>query len=217
MNVIDTANGEKERVQMIYTIDAENNISAYASAEEAAGASTVAVDTFQNQKGLAALAAGWPVERIVAVWNSLPGVQSVEGFKSTKAGVARIWERIQRLGEPAKPAKTPKTTKKPASGGKTAKNPQVKNKASKAPSIRAAKKGRNVAAPENPAPRDGSKTAQVVEMLQRKNGATISEIMNAMTWQRHTVRGFMAGAMKKAGYNVISFKPDGGECSYRIE
>jgi hypothetical protein len=30
------------------------------------------------------------------------------------------------------------------------------------------------------------------------------------------VRGFMAGAMKKAGYTVESFKPEGGEHTYRI-
>ena len=41
-------------------------------------------------------------------------------------------------------------------------------------------------------------------MLQRKGGASISEIMKAMKWQRHTVRGFMAGAMRKAGYTVES-------------
>jgi len=53
-------------------------------------------------------------------------------------------------------------------------------------------------------------------MLRRKNGATLAEIMAKMGWQKHTVRGFMAGAMKKAGYAVESFKPDGGERSYRI-
>ena len=46
-------------------------------------------------------------------------------------------------------------------------------------------------------------------MLQRKNGATLAEIMEKMGWQKHTVRGFMAGAMKKAGYPVESFKPEG--------
>ena len=39
-------------------------------------------------------------------------------------------------------------------------------------------------------------------MLQRKNGATLAEIMDKMGWQKHTVRGFMAGAMKKAGFTV---------------
>ncbi len=41
--------------------------------------------------------------------------------------------------------------------------------------------------------------SQVVAMLQRKSGATLVEIMETMAWQRHTVRGFVAGALKKAG------------------
>ena len=41
------------------------------------------------------------------------------------------------------------------------------------------------------------------------------EIMEKMGWRRHTVRGFMAGAMKKAGYTVESFKPEGGERTCR--
>jgi hypothetical protein len=69
---------------------------------------------------------------------------------------------------------------------------------------------------ETAGPREGSKTAQVVAMLQRKNGATLTEIMEKMGWQKHTVRGFMAGAMKKAGYTVESFKSDKGERTYRI-
>jgi hypothetical protein len=40
--------------------------------------------------------------------------------------------------------------------------------------------------------------------------------MKTMGWQKHTVRGFMAGAMKKAGFTVESFKPEGGERTYRI-
>ncbi len=66
------------------------------------------------------------------------------------------------------------------------------------------------------APRESSKTAQVVAMLRRPAGATLSEIMVSMGWQRHTVRGFMKGAMKKAGYTVESFKPAVGERTYRI-
>jgi hypothetical protein len=64
--------------------------------------------------------------------------------------------------------------------------------------------------------REESKASQVVAMLQRKDGATLTEIMTAMGWQRHTVRGFMAGAMKKAGHAVESFKSDKGERTYRI-
>ena len=40
--------------------------------------------------------------------------------------------------------------------------------------------------------------------------------MTSMGWQKHTVRGCIAGALKKAGYHVESFKPQGGERTYRI-
>jgi hypothetical protein len=53
-------------------------------------------------------------------------------------------------------------------------------------------------------------------MLQRKGGATMSDLIAKMGWQKHTVRGFIAGTMKKAGYAVESFKPEGGERTYRI-
>ena len=65
-------------------------------------------------------------------------------------------------------------------------------------------------------PREGSKMAQVIAMLQRPGGAPISEIMTSMGWMKHTVRGFVAGALKKAGHTVESFKPEGGERTYRI-
>ena len=69
---------------------------------------------------------------------------------------------------------------------------------------------------ESAGPREGSKTARVVELLKRESGATLEEIMQQMGWQKHTVRGFMAGAMKKAGYTIESFKSDEGERTYRI-
>ena len=61
----------------------------------------------------------------------------------------------------------------------------------------------------------GSKKAQVVEMLKRPDGATLKEIMAATDWQAHTVRGFIAGGLKKAGYQIESTKRD-GERTYRI-
>jgi len=69
---------------------------------------------------------------------------------------------------------------------------------------------------ESAGPREGSKTAKVVAMLQRKNGATLEEIMTQMGWQRHTVRGMIAGSLKKAGYTVESFKSEKGDRTYRI-
>jgi len=201
-----------------FTIDPENNITAFGSAEEAAAATTTPFDSFASQKELAALAAAWPAERLVAIWNSLPGVKPLESFKSNKAAVSRIWARIQGLGapeqpQPEQPAKA-KAERKAKGRARAAKGAPAKSKAGKKASrTKSVPKGQKKAAG---AVREGSKTAQVVAMLQRKNGATLSEIMKTMGWQKHTVRGFMAGAMKKAGYTVESFKPEGGERTYRI-
>ena len=94
-----------------FTIDSDNNITAFASAEEAAAATTTPFDSFATQKDLAELLAGWPAERLVALWNSLPGVEPVERFKSAKAAASRIWERIQGLGEAAPKAMSTTPTK----------------------------------------------------------------------------------------------------------
>ena len=77
-----------------FTIDTDNNICAFATRGEAA-VTGVPVDTFSSQKELAQLAGTWPAERLVAIWNSLPGVTPVKGLKSAKVGASRIWERIQ--------------------------------------------------------------------------------------------------------------------------
>jgi hypothetical protein len=45
--------------------------------------------------------------------------------------------------------------------------------------------------------RSASKQARVIDMLHRPGGVTIEAIAKKMGWQRHTVRGLMAGALKK--------------------
>ena len=84
------------------------------------------------------------------------------------------------------------------------------------PAKKAPKAKKAAKSTESTGPREGSKTAQVVELLKRPSGATLEEIMEKMGWQKHTVRGFMAGAMKKAGYTVESFKSEAGARPYRI-
>jgi hypothetical protein len=214
MNVVTAQSVAQRRTIMpTFTIDNDNNITAHGTPEEAA-ANTTPFDSFTSQQELAKLLAGWPAERVVAIWNSLPGIEPVKRFKSSNAAAGRMWERIQGLGEPAKP----KEEREAKVGAHPAKGAPAKAKASKkAAAAKKAPKGKEAAkAQETAAPREGTKTAQVVAMLQRKNGATLAEIMEKMGWQKHTVRGFMAGAMKKAGYIVESFKPEGGERTYRI-
>jgi hypothetical protein len=58
--------------------------------------------------------------------------------------------------------------------------------------------------------RDGTKEARLIAMLRRKEGATIPQIVDALGWQPHTVRGAFAGALKKRrGLTVTSEKVDG--------
>ena len=49
----------------------------------------------------------------------------------------------------------------------------------------------------------------LIARLQRPDGATIDELMKATAWQAHSVRGAMAGTLKKKGYSVTSAKTDG--------
>jgi hypothetical protein len=112
--------------------------------------------------------------------------------------------------EPAEPvadSREPEPQAAPAEAPTTGK-PARARKGPKAP--KAAK------TEESTGPREGSKTARVVAMLKREGGASLEEIMQQMSWQKHTVRGFMAGAMKKAGFTVESFKSEAGARSYRI-
>jgi hypothetical protein len=53
------------------------------------------------------------------------------------------------------------------------------------------------AAPRERKIREGTKQALVIEMLRRPEGATIAEIVEATAWVGHSVRGFLAGALKK--------------------
>jgi hypothetical protein len=66
--------------------------------------------------------------------------------------------------------------------------------------------------------REGSKQAQLIGMLKRPEGASIEEIVAAFGWQAHTVRGAIAGALKKKlGLDVTSEKVDGRGRVYRIQ
>lgn len=65
--------------------------------------------------------------------------------------------------------------------------------------------------------REGSKQAQLIAMLGNAKGATINEIAEALSWQPHTVRGAIAGALKKKlGLEVTSEKDEKRGRVYKI-
>ena len=76
---------------------------------------------------------------------------------------------------------------------------------------------RSAAAPSRSAARPDTKHARIIAMLRMPTGATIAAIMTATDWQQHSVRGFLAGVVrKKLGLNLVSEQTDKGRV-YRIK
>jgi len=142
-------------------------------------------------------------------------------FTDRKSAITRIWKAIQSLNgdsaaevpEPSDKAAT--AASKPANKAKQAAKPKL-TKGAKAKPGKPAKTGRKTATKAASA-RDGSKKATVLGLLQRKNGATLGEIMKATGWQAHSVRGFISGTLgKKMGLTVESTKREDGERVYNL-
>jgi hypothetical protein len=174
-----------------FGIDRENNITPCGSGEQIdppAGETEV----FGSQQELAALAEKWPTARLVGIWNCLPGVEPVERFTSRRVAVARIWKAIQSLG-PVEGAPAHRTA---------AKKQAAHKKAPRAENTRAAGQ---------------TKTARVIALLERPQGATLKAIMRATGWLTHSVRGFISGHLKKKlGLKVRSSVRE-GERVYSIK
>ena len=65
--------------------------------------------------------------------------------------------------------------------------------------------------------RPKTKHGRIIAMLRTPAGATIAAIMTATDWQQHSVRGFLAGVVrKKLGLNLVSEQTDKGRL-YRIK
>lgn len=65
-------------------------------------------------------------------------------------------------------------------------------------------------------PKSTTKLSRLEAMLSRPEGATIDQMVKALEWQSHSVRGAIAGALKKKGCNVTSTVADGERRIYRI-
>ncbi len=67
-------------------------------------------------------------------------------------------------------------------------------------------------------PRPATKSEKIIQLLNRRSGATIAELQKATGWQAHSVRGFLSGTLKKRmELNVISEKAEDGPRRYRID
>jgi hypothetical protein len=173
----------------IFTIDPDNNITAFASAAEAK--SKAEAERFRSAKELAQLAANWPGSRLIEIWNGLPGVSPVRKFTSRQTAVNRIWTAIQNLA----PENATHTSRPATKRGRAAKDSSP-----------------------GAATRVGSKTELVLGLLRRPEGATLNELMGATEWQGHSVRGFLSGTLrKKMGLKIESNKSAERERTYSIQ
>ena len=63
-----------------------------------------------------------------------------------------------------------------------------------------------------------TKQERMLSLLNRTEGASVAEMMQATNWQQHSVRGFLAGTVKKKlGFSLTSAKPEDGLRRYHIE
>ncbi len=63
-----------------------------------------------------------------------------------------------------------------------------------------------------------TKHDRILTLLSRSEGATVCELMEATGWQQHSIRGFLAGTVKKKlGLKLTSSRSDGVLRCYRIQ
>ena len=80
-----------------FTIDGENNITVHGSKK---AAKETGLPSFASAEEFAEII-GTNSGRLVEIFNSLPGINTVTKFANRKAGAQRIWNAIQTLGESA--------------------------------------------------------------------------------------------------------------------
>jgi hypothetical protein len=72
-------------------------------------------------------------------------------------------------------------------------------------------------APQNPrAPKPESKGAQLLALIGREQGASLTELRQASGWLAHSVRGFISTAGKKHHVKIASAKSETGDRVYSI-
>jgi hypothetical protein len=128
-------------------------------------------------------------------------------------------ETSQNLGNTtAKKGKTKPSApsrRKALSGAASPKKLAPQPAASKAMQVGAAK---TPVKAEDPNGERVTKQERMLTLLSQPAGASIQEMMQATNWQQHSVRGFLAGTVKKKlGFALTSSKLDDGVRRYHIE
>ena len=75
----------------------------------------------------------------------------------------------------------------------------------------------NTGEPKSKKTDPGSKQSRVIAMLRSPDGATIAAMMKATGWQQHSVRGFLAGVVRKKLKLTLNSKKIDGSRVYSIK
>jgi hypothetical protein len=121
---------------------------------------------------------------------------------------------------PTTPIAPSKPLKKPGHRGPDKAHTKV-SKTTRPAKPQARRRGKGSSAPNPKRAVDGTrkqtKQAACLALLRGRDGASIDELQKATGWQAHSVRGFLAGAVKKKlGLALTSDKDAGGVRRYRI-
>jgi hypothetical protein len=110
----------------------------------------------------------------------------------------------------------PKPNAKTAARAIARKAPKPKSRKATAARPASNSRAQPVSASTKPSTRPDTKHARILGMLRSSAGTTIAAIMTMTDWQQHSVRGFLAGVVrKKLGLNLVSEQTDKGRV-YRI-
>jgi hypothetical protein len=203
--------GDRKRTTMnTFVIDSDNSITVFGAGETTP--ETEGSEPFKSIDELQQLAEGWPANRLVEIWNGIPGFTPVKKFKDRATAIARIWRAIQSLDGSAGPRAADVAPEPARSGKKAVKAKKGTRAKTPAKTGKPARKAKAAGAA-----REGSKTAKVLGLLRQPKGTTLKELMKATGWQAHSVRGFLSGAVgKKMGLTVESTKREDGDRVYKL-
>lgn len=162
---------------------------------------------------------------VIGTFRNGESIPNVRRFADKTTALARTWKMLQRYAEanPEVEADEQAEAKKVETVNETTTTTTTvaASKAVKAPAEKKARapRGTNLVAPGHaPIPcREGSKQAMLLDMLSRPNGATMTELIEALSggnkpWTEATVRSGFGWDMKLKGYGVRSaFDADGTE------
>src|SRR5258708_17268565 len=152
----------------IFTIDSENNIVAHHAQSEITDKEA---EQFSSEKELVGLAADWPGNRLVEVWNGIPGLTRVKRFTSRRLAIGRIWKAVQSLGSGESSGEVG------SKRGHEARKPARNQHAHTA--------------------RKYTKQSYVVALLKRSSGATLHHLMPTTASPPPTAPGFISASLRK--------------------